>query len=1015
MAKFLIKYRYWMFGVTLLLSVVCGIAIGWVNVNIDMTKYLPDDSQMRKGLDIMGEEFAGASEMNAPGVRAMFNGLTEDEKLATEKRLESEENVLSVMMSESGEHTLYEVSMPDSVDQKMFGAEIKRTYDKVEEVETGQDNMTADLPMLIGAMVLLLAILFVMCQSWLEPVLFLFSTGIAVIVNMGTNALLPSVSVTTNSIVAVLQFVLSMDYSIILMNRYRQEQKDGATKVEAMQGAVKKASASILSSAATTIVGLLMLVFMKLKIGMDLGVVLAKGVLCSLICNFTFLPTLILMCDKGIEATKKKVLPIPTDKIAKVSVKFRIPLAILFVVIFAGSFYLHNKTTISFSTNGESKIDKVFPKKNIAVILYETADEGAIPGLVDSLMADKKVDMVISYPSLLQRQYTSRKMVESVREMATMSGDTTMTGGLQMLTDDMLRLAYYATHRDTVPLAVPLRDLMRFVMNEVEDTNSMMAGYLDADMVANLQLLKELVFADEEEDAKGLNEIKHYEAPARKTKTQPQVAQGDPSHSDAVAAPIAKENVEKRERVPQGYEKFADENLINRTMTSADMAQFMDMDKGQAKTVYKLAKRSGEGMTPLEFVHFMTRDIFKRKALAAMIKSSEKAELRKIENVMETALAHGYAEAEEELPAAPPIEPQHQISEPQNVAPAITSEEKEPIVVKAPETRKNDAAMTKFNRLMESDAKLTADQLYEGIKPLGYPIDKAMIELMYLYYGSQECYNIHWTMSLEQLLGFVSDSVMKGEKYAAFVDEGMRKEFAKAEAKMGEELNMLRGKKHSIAVVVSSYKDESEETYAFVNRLKSMSDRALDNDCYFIGESVMFDEMRNGFGKEMLLITILTVLSIFLIVAITFRSVAVPTILVMTIMSAVFVNVTVSGVGGGTLLYLAYLIVQSILMGATIDYGILFASYYRERREEMNVYAAVKEAYKGSIHTIATSGLIMIVAPGVLAMFLDDATISSILSCISVGAFVAVLLIVLVLPGLLAASDKMVVKKKKKQ
>ena len=154
------------------------------------------------------------------------------------------------------------------------------------------------------------------------------------------------------------------------------------------------------------------------------------------------------------------------------------------------------------------------------------------------------------------------------------------------------------------------------------------------------------------------------------------------------------------------------------------------------------------------------------------------------------------------------------------------------------------------------------------------------------------------------------------------------------------------------------------------------------------------------------MVTLLTIAAILLIVLLTFRSLLVALLLVATVMTGVFVNVSVSAIGGGSLLYLAYLIVQSILMGAAIDYGILFANYYREKRATLGIGESLKEAYKGSINTILTSGLILILVPGAMAVLVSDPTIASIVRAISVGALATVLLVLLVLPGMLAACDK---------
>ena len=128
----------------------------------------------------------------------------------------------------------------------------------------------------------------------------------------------------------------------------------------------------------------------------------------------------------------------------------------------------------------------------------------------------------------------------------------------------------------------------------------------------------------------------------------------------------------------------------------------------------------------------------------------------------------------------------------------------------------------------------------------------------------------------------------------------------------------------------------------------------------------------------------------------------------MTVLSGVYINVFISGIGGRTLLYLAYLIVQSILMGATIDYAILFSNYYRDGRRTMDVSESLRHAYRCSIRTIMTSGLIIVLAPGIMSLLVADRTISAIVGCLAIGGFAAIMLILFVLPGCLAAFDRFV-------
>ena len=147
-------------------------------------------------------------------------------------------------------------------------------------------------------------------KSYIEVVLLLAGIGFSILINMGTNIVFSSVSDMTLSIASILQLALSIDYSIMMFHRYEQERKllDGKDNPQAMKNAIKNAFGSVSSSAVTTIVGLLVLLLMSFTIGADMGLVMAKGILCSLICVFTVMPTLILWCDKLLKTTNKTYL-----------------------------------------------------------------------------------------------------------------------------------------------------------------------------------------------------------------------------------------------------------------------------------------------------------------------------------------------------------------------------------------------------------------------------------------------------------------------------------------------------------------------------------------------------------------------------------------------------------------------------------------------------------------------------------------------------------------------------------
>ena len=271
LSSFIVRKRLWFLVAAVAVAIACVFMIPRTNINSDMTRYLPDDSQMKQGIDQMSEEF-GEDGLGSGMVRVMFISLPDSLKTATKDELSAVDGVSNILYQDGSEEynrdgkVLYELLCGSQRSQYEIANEISEKYGEKVVVETSEKDTAAPIGVMLIAFALLLAVLIIMCESWLEPPIFLAAIGVAIAINMGTNALLESVSATTNSIASILQLVLSIDYSIILMNRYRQEKMlEKSDKITAMTNALKKASSSIVSSVFTTIVGLMALVFMKLK------------------------------------------------------------------------------------------------------------------------------------------------------------------------------------------------------------------------------------------------------------------------------------------------------------------------------------------------------------------------------------------------------------------------------------------------------------------------------------------------------------------------------------------------------------------------------------------------------------------------------------------------------------------------------------------------------------------------------------------------------------------------------
>lgn len=313
---FLTKKRLLIFIITIILAIGSGIAMLFVNINKDMTKYLPEDSQMKQGMEIMENEFVTTTTNET--FKIMFEDLESNDKQTIFEELSNYEGVENVLYDENSadynkeNYTLYVIEtkyQSISKTQELLDSivkDYKHDYKLHSYYNNSEDNL---LDFLIPiAVVIVIIILFIMSTSLIEVLLILANIGIAIVLNLGTNIIFSSISDMTFSIAAVLQLVLSIDYSIILVNRYKQERINTDSPIEAMKKALYNAFKSITSSSLTTFVGLLALIFMSFTIGKDMGLVLAKGVLFSLICIFTLLPTLIIWSDKLLKITDKKYL-----------------------------------------------------------------------------------------------------------------------------------------------------------------------------------------------------------------------------------------------------------------------------------------------------------------------------------------------------------------------------------------------------------------------------------------------------------------------------------------------------------------------------------------------------------------------------------------------------------------------------------------------------------------------------------------------------------------------------------
>ena len=892
---FIVNKRNIIFSAMLILTAVCAFLIPKVSVNSDMTKYLPDDSSMKQGISLMEKEFPTAEE--AYTIRVMFKRLDSEKKTELKDALAAIENVDSVSYDKdssdynSGEYTLYILNTKygyDTEEEAAVEKQVKEKFSDYEVTVKNDDTSAPDIPLSVylAAFGIILVVLLISCGSYFEPVLFLITIGIAVVLNLGTNFFLGEISDVSFGIAAVLQLALSMDYSIILMNRYRQELKKTDDRKEAMANALSAALGSITGSAVTTIVGLLVLVFMSFKIGADIGIVLAKGVAFSMLCVFTVLPALILLSHKPIEKTEKKKR---TEKARKngisavlggFSYRFRSVIAILFVVLFIAAGYLQSGTKTVYTLSEKDPIADIFPKANTFVLLYDNTDEDNIADIVSTLEKKDGVKSVVSYPTTIGKQCT-------VKEMSAMLSET--DGEIQA-DEKLLNLVYYHYHANGKAAPMTLSAFIGF-LSDTAATDPMFSDHIDKASAEQLAALKPLT----------------------------------------------------------------DKSILTSPMPPAALAQSLGMNAEQVTQLfmprYGMEYTPDKTMSLYEFVSFLTEKVIPNPQYAAAFDDATKAKTYQTKMITDAVV---------------------------------------------------------------SDKEFTPEEMTELLGGISDKFDESAVELLYLYSASLKQENAHSTMSPEALVKHI-EKLASEQSFSSLLTAEQKGGITKVREQLDDGVRQLKGEAHSRMTVTTELPIESEKTALFVRELSDLCNERLSGEHHLVGNSIMVDEMESGFGREQLIITLLTAVSIFIVVALTFRSLVIPAILVLIVQCGVFITVSALGVIGGSMYYLALLIVECILMGATIDYGILFTSYYRELRATLPVKEAIVAAYKGSLHTILTSGTIMVLITAVIGPLFGNPAIEQIVRTLSVGCASAMFLILFILPGILSLCDKIVVRKGKKQ
>ena len=1344
---FIVKARYVFLTLFVILAIFSLYLGTKVNINEDIMKYLPETSEIKIGKDIMDEEFI---EQDSSVLNVMFKGLSDTEKEDTLKKLESINGVSSVLYENTDEYnrdkyTLYVLNVDDYDHSKTA----ENVYNEVNEMKPeamsgsiySEWKPVLQIWIVVVAIAMAMIILTILSESYIEPWLYLISIGVAVFINKGTNIIFPSVSNITDSIVAILQLALSMDYSIMLSNRYRQEREKEKDKTKAMKNALYNSFKAISSSSITTVVGLLALVFMSFTIGRDLGLVLAKGVVLSLVSIFFCLPGLLVLCDKLIMNSKKKTINFNLKGLGKYSYKTRWVQLVFIIAAFVAAYILKGNIGILYTGTQQDEVGKHFPSTNQIAIIYENKYDEIITKYCKSIEDDEKANQVLCYGNTINEKlaynelnqkfkdlgqdteiddylikiiyynyynkntkdsmtlseftkfiksdvYSNEKVSESIDDNIKENMDllenfatkdnvnqkrtaSEIANILDMNESDANDLLIYYNSKN-LDTKMSIKDFVNFMINEVSvDPNY--GSSVDANTLASLKQLQPFIntntinkqmtsneiantfgidkslvdqlflfyrttqdskstmtineFANvalnmsnqdaykdmfDESTIKSLNILstlsseqiitneldvssmktslnnlglslddntmsllyiyytgyntnskltlngfanvalnmaeqdayKSYFSEDTKKSLQTIVTlnsyyntvlpnanlysmfgidaetgaklnyaiTGDLSGSYSMTPlqfvntllqtpEITSElnsnqisqlstalyvmsnitttysvdeltnalqenktivsvvygvydyqngnlkNISVRNLINFLYENKSNPFLSDKLSTAStmldltykivnntntiytykEMAALIEQNESTVKNIYGVADYSGltTTMNPLEFVNLILNNK-DNELLKGKIDNSTISTLNLVKKVMESTLNNTKYNATDlakllgsdkdtlslvlSLYNSRYIKANSTISLIDFTNFIISDVIPNPTYSSKIDNESKDKLNT-VNAIMNNTlngTKYNSLDLYNVLNKLSDGLDYNLIDIVYTYYGSKNNYDDSWKLTVEEIVNYLNNDLLKDEKYSSFLDADMTKTIKDAKNTIDDAKKLLVSDKYSRAVINSKYGVEDKDTFKFI---QNALDTVGENDgVYVVGESPMALEMSQSFNGELNYITILTMIFIFVVVAITFKDLLVPLILVLMIQCAVYVTMAVLSITGSSVYFIALLIVQAILMGATIDYAIVYTTYYKEMRETMGVRDSLVNAYNKSIHTILSSSSILIIVTLVVASF-SEAIPAMICKTVSEGTFCSVILILFVLPGVLAAFDKLICRK----
>lgn len=501
LARFIIEKRALIESIFAAGCIFSLIAMCFVNVNYDLTKYVPSYTQSSQGLDKMKEEFG------YPGTaRLMIKDVSLYEAKKYKDQLAAVDGVDQILWCDTkvnvyaGEDF---VNLDDIKDYYKDGCAVMditfeeesdspRTERAIDEMKaiTGDKGCYVGMAVqnksliettaremgriLVVAVLMILAVLCLATTAWTEPILFMLVMGVAVLLNKGTNIFLGTISFLTDNVAIILQLATSMDYSIFLLDAFMSWRDTGLSEEEAIVKAVEEAINSIFASSLTTVVGFLALVTMKFNIGFDMGLVLAKGIVFSLLSVVFFMPAMILKFTKLNDRTKHRSFFPDFTKLGKGVFKIRYAVLIGVLLITPPAYvaqgmnhFLYGNSAVGGAKGtqvyeDDQKITQRFGRSNMLLLIYPNNDMVAERRLSDELEALPYVKSVTSMANTLPEGVPEEFLPESATSL--------------LHKNDTARMLIYIRTKGESDIAFQCTDQIRDIMKKYYPEESYVVG-----------------------------------------------------------------------------------------------------------------------------------------------------------------------------------------------------------------------------------------------------------------------------------------------------------------------------------------------------------------------------------------------------------------------------------------------------------------------------------------------------------------------------------------------------------